>query len=154
MNLAYINKYKPSNGRRPVDVYVDNMKRSLTPYSYNFKPTFLKHDTADKNYFEISTKYNKIKTKWAEAVVAIIRASNWKSEYDSRVNYANRQGLAQVNEFYAKSYQSTKTLLGIEWGYPANKPGYTGPVTARGKGADNGDFSYWRNATHHDEFDD
>ena len=153
MNLAYINKIKPLNGRRPVDVYIDNMKRPLTPYSYNFKPTFLKHDTGDKNYFDISTKNNKIKTKWAEALVAIIRASDWKAEYDSRITYAKRQGLDAVIEFYSKSYQTTKTLLGVEWGYPANKPGYTQPNTARGKGADNGDFSYWRSTTHHDQFD-
>lgn len=153
MNLAYINKYKPLNGRRNSDIYIDNMKRPMTPYSYNFKPTFLKHDTADKNYFNISTKYNKIKTKWAEALVEIIRASNWKSEYDARVTYARKQGLDEVNKFYAKSYQATKTLLGVEWGYPANKPGYVQPNTVRGQGADNGDFSYWRSATHSDEFD-
>ncbi len=153
MNLAYINKYKPLNGRRDSDIYIDNMKRPMTPYSYNFKPTFLKHDTGNKNYFSISTKFNKIKTKWAEALVEIIRASNWKSEYDSRVAYARRQGLDEVNAFYAVSYQNTKTLLGVEWGYPANKPGYVEPNTARGQGADNGDFSYWRSVTHNDEFD-
>ena len=153
MNLAYINKYKPLNGRRDSDIYIDNMKRPLTTYSYNFKPTFLKHDTGDKNYFDISTKYNKIKTKWAEAIVEIIRAKDWKAEYDSRVNYAKRQGLDAVNEFYSKSYINTKALLKVEWGYPANKPGYVGPTTARGQGADNGDFSYWRSTTHHDEFD-
>ena len=153
MNLAYINKYKPLNGRRDSDIYIDNMKRPMTPYSYNFKPTFLKHDTGNKNYFNISTKYNKIKTKWAEALVEIIRASNWKSEYDSRVAYARRQGLDEVNAFYAVSYQNTKALLGVEWGYPANKPGYVQPNTARGQGADNGDFSYWRSVTHNDEFD-
>ena len=153
MNLAYINKYKPLNGRRDSDIYIDNMKRPLTTYSYNFKPTFLKHDTGDKNYFDISTKYNKIKTKWAEAIVEIIRAKDWKAEYDSRVNYAKRQGLDAVNEFYSKSYINTKALLKVEWGYPANKPGYVGPTTARGQGADNGDFSYWRSAEHHDDFD-
>lgn len=153
MNLAYINKYKPLNGRRDSDIYIDNMKRPMTPYSYNFKPTFLKHDTSNKNYFNISTKYNKIKTKWGEALVEIIRASNWKSEYDARVNYAKRQGLDEVNAFYATSYQNTKALLGVSWGYPANKPGYVEPNTVRGMGADNGDFSYWRSTTHHDEFD-
>ena len=152
MNLAYINKVKPLNGRRPVDIYIDNMKRPLTPYSYNFKPTFLKHDTGDSDYFNISTKYNKIKTKWAEAVVNIIMANDWKKTYNDSITYAKRQGLEEVNKFYSKSYVSTKQLLGVEWGYPSHKAGYVQPNTVRNKGADNGDFSYWRSATYVDPF--
>ena len=153
MNLAYINKVKPLNGRRAVDIYIDNMKRPLTPYSYNFKPIFLKHDTGASNYFDVSTKSNKIKTKWAEALVNIIRAADWKSTYDSAVTYAKKQGLQDVIDFYSISYQNTKTLMGVEWGYPTRREGYVAPVTARLKGADNGDFSYWRSTTHSDEFD-
>ena len=82
-----------------------------------------------------------------------MRANDWQSAYNSAITYAERQGLKEVNTFYAQSYQNTKTLLGVEWGYPANKPGYVQPNTVRGQGADNGDFSYWRGATHHDEFD-
>ena len=144
MNLAYIEKIKPLNGRKDTDIYIDNMKRPLTPYSYNFKPTFLKHDTGDKNYFTISTNYNKIKTKWAEALVNIIRASDWKSEYDNAVTYAKRQGLVKVNEFYSTSYQSTKKLLNVTWGYPKNNPSYVEPTFV----TSNGDFSYWRGAIH------
>ena len=144
MNLAYIEKIKPLNGRKETDIYIDNMKRPLTPYSYNFKPTFLKHDTGDKNYFTISTNYNKIKTKWAEALVNIIRASDWKSEYDNAVTYAKRQGLEKVNEFYSTSYQSTKKLLNVTWGYPKNNPSYVEPAFV----TSNGDFSYWRGAIH------
>ena len=144
MNLAYIEKIKPLNGRKDTDIYIDNMKRPLTPYSYNFKPTFLKHDTGDKNYFTISTNYNKIKTKWAEALVNIIRASDWKSEYDNAVTYAKRQGLEKVNEFYSTSYQSTKKLLNVTWGYPKNNPSYVEPAFV----TSNGDFSYWRGAIH------
>ena len=144
MNLAYIEKIKPLNGRKETDIYIDNMKRPLTPYSYNFKPTFLKHDTGDKNYFTISTNYNKIKTKWAEALVNIIRASDWKSEYDNAVTYAKRQGLEKVNEFYSTSYQSTKKLLNVTWGYPKNNPSYVEPTFV----TSNGDFSYWRGAIH------
>ena len=152
MNLAYINKVKPLNGRRPVDIYVDNMKRPLTPYSYNFKPTFLKHDTGDANYFTVSTKANKIKTKWAEAIVNIIRANDWQKEYNDAITYARRQGLDQVIDFYSISYQTTKQLVGVEWGYPSHRPGYVQPNTARANGADNGDFSYWRSATYVDPF--
>ena len=144
MNLAYVNKVKPLNGRRPTDVYIDNLKRPLTDYSYNFKPTFLKHDTADKDYFNISTKNNKIKTKWAQFIVEILRASDWESQYNKAVNYCKQIGLNDVINFYSTSYQNTKRTLGLTWGYPQNRPDYSEP-TWHGP---NGDFSYWRGATH------
>ena len=153
MNLAYINKYKPLNGRKDSDIYLDNLKRPMTPYSYNFKPTFLKHDTGHDDYFQISTKEKKIESKWAEALVNIIRSNNYLETYADALDYAKRQGLEQVNAFNKTSYITTKTLLGVEWGYPGNRPDYVEPNTARDKGADNGDFSYWRSTTHHDEFD-
>ncbi len=139
MNLAYINKVKPLNGRRASDIYIDNLKRPMIPYAYNFKPTFLKHDTTKENYFDIATKYDKTKTKWAEFIVQILRGSNWKNEYDSAIKYLNRIGLEEVNAFYSESYKETKELLGIEWGYPSNRPDYTEPVTGP-----NGDPSYYR----------
>ena len=146
MNLAYINKVKPLNGRRPVDIYIDNLKRPLTDYAYNFKPTFLKHDSSDSNFFTIQTKANNIKTKWAQFIVKIIRGSNWETEYNSAVTYCKNKsvGLNDVIAFYSVSYQNTKKILGVEWGYPQNKPGYTEPEWH----GPHGDFSYWRSATH------
>ncbi len=144
MNLAYINKLKPLNGRKDKDIYIDNMKRPLTPYSYNFKPTFLKHDTGDKSYFNVTTTANKIKTKWAEALIKIIRAENYETEYDSAINYAKRQGLEKVITFYKQSYTNTKKILGVTYGYPKNNPSYKEPTFV----TSNGDFSYWRGATH------
>ena len=146
MNLAYINIVKPLNGRRAQDIYIDNMKRPLTPYSYNFKPTFLKHNSADPNFFNVQTKANNIKTKWAQFIVKIIRGSNWEKEYNDAITYCNNKsvGLQDVIAFYKVSYQNTKKILDVEWGYPQNKPGYTEPEW---KGP-HGDFTYWRSATH------
>ena len=148
MNLAYINKVKPLNGRRDVDIYIDNLKRPLTPYSYNFKPTFLKHNSSDPNFFNIQTKSNNIKTKWAQFLVKIIRGANWETEYNNAINYCNNPsvGLQDVISFYSVSYQNTKAILGVERGYPMNKAGYTEPTWT----GPHGDFSYWRSATHVD----
>ncbi len=143
MNLAYIEKLKPTNGMRDTDLYIDNIKRPLTPYSYNYKPIFLKHNTDDPKYFDIMTKNTKIAQKWSESLVKIMQASNYKSVLDSSLAYAKRQGLDEVVAFYSKSYQNTKSVLGVEWGWPANRPGYTEPTTGR-----NGDFSYWRVLIH------
>lgn len=143
MNLAYVNKIKPLNGREQVDIYMDNLKRPLTPYSYNFKPTFLKHDTSKSNYTNISTWFNNCKTHWASYIANIIRASDPEAEYNSSINLLKRYKLDDVNAFYAESYQDTKQLLGVTYGYPKNNPNYVEPTTGP-----NGDFSYWRSATH------
>jgi putative aldouronate transport system substrate-binding protein len=143
MNMSYIFKMKPTDGRKAVDIYLDNLKRPLTPYSYNFKPSFLKHDTASDDYFSISTKAKKIDTKWSEALVNIIRASDYKATYDDALAYAKKQGLDSVIEFYKKDYVSTKEVCGVTYGYPSHQSGYVAPVTGP-----NGDFSYWIGATH------
>ena len=147
MNLAYINKLKPLDGRKDIDIYIDNLKRPLTPYSYNFKPTFLKHDSSDPDFFNIQTKANNIKTKWGTFVTNIIkRDSDFDKQYNTAINYVFNKsiGLQDVIDFYSVSYQNTKKILGVEWGYPANRPDYTEP---QWKGP-HGDFSYWRSATH------
>lgn len=143
MNMSYIVKYKPTDGRKAEIVYIDNQKRPLTPYSYDFRASFLKHDTSNSNYFAISTKAKKIDTKWAQALVNIIKASNYETAYDSAIAYANRQGLNEVVTFYKTSYQNTLSVLGLTRGYPSHKEGYVAPTTGA-----NGDFSYWIGATH------
>ena len=59
MNLAYINKIKPLNGRKEVDVYIDNLQRPLSPYSYDYTASFLKDDAGDSNYMDITTNENR-----------------------------------------------------------------------------------------------
>ncbi len=139
MNLAYINKFKPENGMTENDIYITNLKKPLLPYSYNFKPSFLKHDSGHKDFFSISTKAKKVDTKWVLNLVEMLRADNdeWEDVYNNAINYAMRQGLDDVIEFYSKSYENTKNLLGIEFGYPTHQPGYVEPTTGP-----NGDPSY------------
>lgn len=139
MNLAYINKLKPLNGRRASDVYIDNLKRPLIPYSYNFKPTFLKHDTSADDYFTISTNAKKIDSKWVTYVIEIMRSDDYLKQYDESIKFIKRFKFDDVLEFYKESYVTTKKLLNIEFGYPTNKEGYKEPVTGP-----NGDFSFWR----------
>ena len=129
MNLAYINKLKPLNGMSDSDMYIYNLKRPMMPYSYNYKPVFLKHDTSDENYSDISTKNTTITTKWTEYLAKIISASDYLSTYESAVKYVKKRGLDDVVSFYSKSYQTTKQTLGVTYGWPANDPSYKSPAT-------------------------
>ncbi|MGI6714525.1 MAG: extracellular solute-binding protein [Bacilli bacterium] len=143
MNMSFIFKYRPMEGRKAETIYIDNQKRPLTPYSYDFRASFLKHDTAHKDYFTISTKAKKIDTKWTQALVNIIQASDYLAAYNNAISFAKKQGLDEVVEFYKTSYANTLSVLGLTRGYPAYKEGYIPPVTGP-----NGDFSYWIGATH------
>lgn len=143
MNMSYIFKYKPMEGRKAEYIYIDNQKRPLTPYSYDFRPSFLKHDTAHDDFFTISTKAKKIDTKWSQALVEIIKANDYLQAYNNAISYANKQGLQDVVDFYKGSYRNTLEVLGLERGYPTHREGYVEPQTGP-----NGDFSYWIGATH------
>ena len=129
MNLAYINKLKPLNGMSDSDMYIYNLKRPMMPYSYNYKPVFLKHDTSDEDYSDISTKNTTITTKWTEYLAKIISASDYLSTYENAVKYVKKRGLDDVVSFYSKSYQTTKQTLGVTYGWPANDPSYKSPTT-------------------------
>ena len=146
MDLAYTNKIKPLNGRKGPDIYIDNLKRPLSPYSYNYTPSFLKLDTQDKDFFKLTTAATRITQKWAEYFPRILRANDnakAKEVYDSAIAYLKQRQLEEVIVFQAAGYERAKTALGITNGWPTHVPGYVSPVTGP-----HGDFSYWRGATH------
>ena len=143
MNMSYIFKYRPMEGRKPETIYIDNQKRPLTPYSYDFRPNFLKHDSGHKDYFTVTTKAKKIDTKWSQALVNIIQSSDYMTTYNNAIKYAQKQGLDEVVNFYKVSYKNTLQVLGLTRGYPTHQEGYVAPQTGP-----NGDFSYWIGATH------
>ena len=147
MNLAYINKIKPLNGRKEVDVYIDNLQRPLSPYSYDYTASFLKDDAGDSNYMDITTNENRAIQRWAQYLPRIIRAKDNTAamkEYDSGMKYIDsRYNLTQIKEFNNVGYQRAKEALGITKAWPTHLEGYTSPSTGP-----NGDFSYWRGATH------
>lgn len=148
MNLAYINKIKPLNGRKDVDVYIDNLKRPASPYSYDYTASFLKDDTSDKSYNELSVNETKGVQRWSTSYLAKVLRSSTKEQakqyYDQGIAYMRKNCmLDRVIEFNAKSYQRAKDALGLEYAWPKNLSTYISPETGP-----NGDFSYWRGATH------
>ncbi len=148
MNLAYINKIKPENGRKDSDIYIDNLKKPLSPYSYDYTASFLKDDTTDERYNEISVNETKGIQRWSSNYLSkILRAATAeqrKSYYDQGINYMKKNCmLDEVIAFNSQSYQNAKKALNLSTAWPKNDSGYTSPKTGP-----NGDFSYWKGATH------
>lgn len=141
MNLAYINKLKPDEGKSESDIYIENLKKPLSPYSYDYNASFLKHDTSSKDYFDYINKETRVESAFAEWLPKIIRAKSEEevnSLYQKALNEMNRKGLDDVISFSEKSYQSAKDSLDIKTAWPPYLEGYTSPNTGP-----NGDFSYW-----------
>lgn len=153
MNTVYIDKLKPLEGMTDVDIYINNLKRPLTPYSYDYTPNFLKPVKPDADdpeffnkYFKVSTKENNITQTWAQYLPEIIRSKSKeqvKTNYDAAIKDLKRRGLDEVVAFYDRSYQLNKKILGIDTGWPPFKDNYQEPSTGP-----NGDFSYWEGATY------
>lgn len=144
MNLAYINRIMPSEGRTSQDIYVDNLKRPLTPFSYDYTPNFLLPDTARDDYFNFTTQSNRVTSTWSEWLPDIIRANSTAQAleyYESAIAAMNSRGLPTVVAFREDAYQRAKDAIGVEMGWPPHQPGYQIPSTGP-----NGDFSYWRYA--------
>lgn len=147
MNLAYINKIRPMNGRKEVDIYIDNLQKPLSPYSYDYTASFLKDDASVENYNDITTNENRATQRWAQYLPRIIRSKNNEgamNEYQTAIDYLyKRYDLAKVKEFNAVGYKRALEALGISKAWPIHLDGYKSPVTGP-----NGDFSYWKGATH------
>lgn len=148
MNLAYINKIKPLNGRKDVDIYIDNLKKPISPYSYDYTASFLKDDTSDKSYNEVSVNETKGVQRWSSSYLAkVLRSSNKeqaKQYYDQGISYMKKNCmLEKVIEFNSQSYKRAKEALKLTYAWPKNMENYVSPKTGP-----NGDFSYWKGATH------
>ena len=148
MNLAYINKIKPLNGRKDVDIYIDNLKKPISPYSYDYTASFLKDDTSDKSYNEVSVNETKGVQRWSSSYLAkVLRSSNKEQArqyYDQGISYMKKNCmLEKVIEFNSQSYKRAKEALKLTYAWPKNMENYVSPKTGP-----NGDFSYWKGATH------
>ena len=145
MNLAYINKLKPENGKKPVDVYIENLKRPMTPYSYDYTASFLKHDVFFPNYTQTQNRATRVNSFFAQQYPKMIKAADktaFDKIWDDTLNMAINNSSYLLNDVIAlncSSYQRAKNSLGLIMAWPQHLPGYVPPVTGP-----NGDFGYWK----------
>ena len=121
MNLAYINPLKPENGKKEVDRYIENLKKPLKQYSYNYNPTFLKLDVESKDYNDYIRYEARITGAWSEGLPNILRSTTkekMKAEYNAVMKELKSKKLDFIIQFEGRSYLLAKELLGIEKGWP------------------------------------
>ncbi len=154
INQAFAEKVAPRGtaGKRASDIYISNLKRSLCPYSYDYSPSFLIHDTADNKYFAFLQKSDIVTKLWARYLPDILRTDSETAaikKFKETIQLMKERGLDDVISFSAKSYQTAKNVSGIKVGWPPYADGYKSPTTSNGsKIGPNGDFSYWEDAVY------
>lgn len=144
LNQSFYEKVKPLGmaGKKDYQVYIENLKKPLSPYSYDYTPSFLLHDTARNDYFSFIEKQENLNRIWGRYLPAMISEKNNEAaikKYRDTIKIMYNNNMADVISFMNSSYQRTKSVLNITKGWPAYQEGYVAPVTGP-----NGDFSYWQ----------
>lgn len=144
LNQSFYEKVKPLGmaGKKDYQVYIENLKKPLSPYSYDYTPSFLLHDTTRNDYFSFIEKQENLNRIWGRYLPAMISEKNNEAaikKYRDTIKIMYNNNLADVISFMNSSYQRTKSVLNITKGWPAYQEGYVAPVTGP-----NGDFSYWQ----------
>ena len=154
INQAFVEKVAPRGtaGKKDSDIYVNNLKKPLCPYSYDYSPSFLIHDTSDSEYFSYLQKNDIITKLWARYLPDILRASSEEEaikKYNETIEEMKSRGLDDVIAFNARSYQTAKKAAGVTVAWPPYRENYQSPTAKDGsKIGPNGDFSYWEDAEH------
>ena len=75
-NPAYIEPIYPREGKKNYEVYLENLKRPLMPYSYRYGIAWPKLDVTKPNYLTVIKNEAKVQSVWSEYLPTIIAASN------------------------------------------------------------------------------
>lgn len=131
MNLAYLDPITSHEGDTAEEIYFDNLKRPLRPYSYSYKISWPKLDVSDPDYMTHVRNKTRMDARWAEYLPNIIRAESAEKSaevFAETITAMNRAGREAYYEFYADAYAAQKERMGIAWGWPKNDPDYTVPT--------------------------
>lgn len=148
LNQSFYDKVYPAGtaGKKDENIYISNLKRPLSPYSYDYTPSFLLPDTSRSDYFTYVEKSENLNKMWGRFLPLMIGAANETKaleRLDSTLASMRENGLEFVVSFMSEGYDRAKTAAGVTVGWPAYREDYVKPVTGA-----NGDFSYWQDAVH------
>ncbi|SDO19330.1 putative aldouronate transport system substrate-binding protein [Paenibacillus sp. yr247] len=108
---------------KPEDIYMQDIKKPLLPFSYDFNAANPKFDPENVKYNEMTDLKNKLDLLWGRLLPKMILAdSEAKSRqaYDDAIAKMKDAGWDKLNTFNQEMYQATKKRLGTEYGWPGN----------------------------------
>ncbi|SFS87671.1 hypothetical protein [Paenibacillus sp. BC26] len=107
----------------PVDIYLNDMKKPLVEYSYDFNAATPKFDPENPQYNEMTELRTKLNLLWGRLLPKMILAGSEekaKQTYDDAIAQMKKAGWDKLDAFNQEMYQATKKRLGVEFGWPGN----------------------------------
>ncbi len=113
------------------DIYFNNLKRPLIPYSYSYMPLMIKTNGTGKDYRTYSQKANRVNRQYAKYLSELISCT--ENEFDKKYSdvqkYLDGYGLQDVIAYNIVAYEEMKELLGLgKNGFAAYMSGYADPL--------------------------
>lgn len=139
-NPAYIEPLTPTNALKDYELYIQNLKRPLSCYSYRYQISWPKLDKSSKEYNNIVRKEANIDSVWGEVLSSLITSpvSQLKDKYDILISQMESQGLNEVKAFYNIYYQEAKQEAGFTNGWLPKQEGYISPTLRNEDGSFSG----------------
>lgn len=146
LNYQYYDNVQPktNHGKTENDLFRTNLKRPLTIYAYDCNAGSFVVDATDSRFTEYNNNLTRINELIGRQVPKIIKATNKQNAekiYNELIKLMNDRGLQLVLTMNSEAYTKTKAKLNVEYGWPANQPGYVNKVDRNNP---NGDLSLYR----------
>lgn len=146
LNYQYYDNVQPktNHGKTENDLFRTNLKRPLTIYAYDCNAGSFVVDATDSRFTEYNNNLTRINELIGRQVPKIIKATNKQNAekiYNELIKLMNDRGLELVLTMNSEAYTKTKAKLNVEYGWPANQPGYVNKVDRNNP---NGDLSLYR----------
>lgn len=146
LNYQYYDNVQPktNHGKTENDLFRTNLKRPLTIYAYDCNAGSFVVDATDSRFTEYNNNLTRINELIGRQVPKIIKARNKQNAekiYNELIKLMNDRGLELVLTMNSEAYTKTKAKLNVEYGWPANQPGYVNKVDRNNP---NGDLSLYR----------
>jgi len=126
-NYAYIRLIEPSGNRTERDIYIENLKLPLSPYTADYNPSFFQVDASDPEYSDYMDKVTAVNAVWDQYRGLLITTKDFENEYQKVMKLLEQEGQDFIAEFAAKYYAKWKERMGYEWGWAPNDPNYKSP---------------------------
>ena len=129
-NPAYIEPLTPTNALKDYELYIQNLKRPLSCYSYRYQISWPNLDKSSEEYSSIVRKKANIDSVWGETLSSLITSpsTQLREKYDTLISQMESQGLDTVQAFYNKYYQQGKEAVGLTNGWIPEQEDYVTPT--------------------------
>ncbi len=126
-NPAYVVPLMPVNALQDYELYIKNLKRPLSAFSYRYTMSWPKLDKTTDEYTSVVNAEANCLAVWSEYLPDMI-SGDTRTQYDTAIAQMQRRGLDNVLAYYAQAYADGKTAAGVERAWIPAAEEYVSPT--------------------------